>query len=249
MAFLRWLSMLGEALGALVLPWTCPVCGAAGSDGPFCDVCRVRLLDQAALAAKLACPRCALPVGPFGDVRRGCAECRGRSLGFDAVLALGPYEGAIRELCLSLKREKNAWLAWWLSGLLVDSRKDAMRQLGKVCCIVPIPLHWWRRWRRGYNQADALAYGMGRRLRVPVRRLLRRTIATDRLAPLGPTERFNAMRGAFRVRTNQTLTGRTVLLVDDVLTTGATSSAAARALKAAGATRVVLVVIGRTEKK
>jgi ComF family protein len=247
--FQQWFSTLGEALGELVLPWNCPICGTPGSNGPFCAQCHEDLRKLSALASASACPRCALPVGPFGEVQGGCADCRGRSLGFDAALALGPYDGAIRDLCLSLKHEQNAWLAWWVSGLFVESRQDAMRQLGKDCCIIPIPLHWWRRWQRGYNQAEALAYGLGRRLAIPVRRPLRRTIATDRLAHLGPTERYDAMRGAFRVRKSSTLKGRTVILVDDVLTTGATSGAAARALKSAGAARVVVLVIGRTAKK
>ncbi len=196
----------------------------------------------------MACPRCALHTGPFEDLHGGCSECRGRSLGFDAALALGTYNGAIRELCLSLKNEKNAWLAWWLSGLLVESRRDSLSQLPQTACIVPIPLHWWRRWRRGYNQAEALAYGLGRRLRLPVCRLLRRIAATDRLAPLCPTERYDVMRDAFHVHSSPRLVGQTVLLVDDVLTTGATSGAAAKALKRAGAARVVVIVIGRAER-
>jgi predicted amidophosphoribosyltransferase len=149
-----------------------------------------------------SCPRCALPVGPFADLRGGCAACRDRSLGFDSAIALGPYDGALRDLCL-----------------------------------------------RGYNQAEALASGLARRLRRPVRHRLRRVTATERLANKGQTERADIMHGAFRARAGGKLTGRTVLLVDDVLTTGATCSAAARALKKAGAARVIVVVIARAERK
>jgi predicted amidophosphoribosyltransferase len=78
---------------------------------------------------------------------------------------------------------------------------------------------------------------------------LRRVVATDRLAQKGPSERAQGMRGVFRVRPSRQLAGRTVLLVDDVLTTGATCGAAARALKKAGAARVVVVVIARAERK
>jgi ComF family protein len=248
-AFGEWFSTFGDLLGALIFPWSCPICSAAATNGPFCPLCRSELLRESALAAQSACPRCALRVGPFADLHGGCSDCRGRSLGFDAAVALGPYEGAIRELCLSLKHEKNAWLAWWLSELLVESRRDALCYLPETACIVPIPLHWWRRWQRGYNQAEALAYGLGRRLHLPVCRPLQRTVATDRLAPQSPTERYNAMRGVFHACASSRLTGRTVLLVDDVLTTGATSGAAARALKRAGAARVVVIVIGRAEKK
>jgi predicted amidophosphoribosyltransferase len=81
-----------------------------------------------------------------------------------------------------------------------------------------------------------------------MRRVLRRVAATERLAELGQTERARVMRRAFRVRPSRRLAGRTVVLVDDVLTTGATCGAAARALRRAGAERVVVAVIARTAR-
>jgi predicted amidophosphoribosyltransferase len=102
---------------------------------------------------------------------------------------------------------------------------------------------------RGYNQAEALASGFGRRLGVPVHQLLRRVIATKRLALKGRTARADIMRGVFRARGGRQLTGRTVILVDDVLTTGATCSAAAMTLKKAGALHVVVFVIARADRK
>jgi ComF family protein len=243
-----WMHALGEAFGDLVFPWECPVCGAEESSGPFCRSCRRELLEQSTRAAGSACLRCASPVGPFADWRAGCAACRGRPLGFDAVVALGPYEGTIRDLCLRLKHEQDAWLASWLSDLLVESRREAIERLAPNACIVPVPLHWSRRWRRGYNQADELARGMARRLKLRVRRPLRRVVATEQLALMGPTARSEVMHGAFRARSSSCLTGRTVLLVDDVLTTGATCGEAAKALKRAGAARVVALVIARAER-
>ena len=175
--------------------------------------------------------------------------CRDRSLGFDAALALGPYNGDIQDLCLRLKHESNAWLAPWLVDLFVEARRDAISHLPRDAWIVPVPLHWWRRWRRGYNQAEALAHGLARRLNLPVHQPLRRVVATERLAHKGRTARAEIMHGAFRARPNRRLVGRTVLLIDDVLTTGATCGDAARALKKAGAARVVVVVIARTERQ
>jgi ComF family protein len=189
-----------------------------------------------------------LPVGPYADLHRGCAACRGRSLGFDAAIALGPYEGSLREVCLRLKHERNAWLAPGLGELWVEARRPAVASLPADAWIVPVPLHWWRHWRRGYNQAEALARALARRLDRPVHRPLRRVKATEKLAELSPTERARALRGAFRARKDPGLDGRTILLVDDVLTTGATCGAAARALKQAGADRVVVAVIARTGK-
>jgi ComF family protein len=155
----------------------------------------------------------------------------------------------LRELCLRLKHEQNAWLAPWLCDLWVEARREAIGGLPADAWIVPVPLHWWRHWWRGYNQAEALARGLARRLDRPLKRLLRRTVATEKLAGLSATERVRAMRRAFRARHTPGLAGRTVLLVDDVLTTGATCGAAARALRRAGAARVIVVVIARTARR
>ncbi|WP_435011362.1 ComF family protein [Tundrisphaera lichenicola] len=236
----------GRAVDALAFPPTCPVCDAS-TDGPaFCEDCRVELLG----ASGVACPRCAMPVGPHADVAGGCSECRGRSLGFDRAIALGPYQGPIRQLCLSLKHERNAWMARWVAEILAERRSGSLVEEAEARpLIVPVPLHWRKRLRRGYNQAEALAVGLGRSLRLEVRPGLRRVVATPKLALAGRTERARLMRQAFRARGLRGLRGRPILLVDDILTTGATAGAAARALKRAGASRVVVVVVARAEGK
>jgi ComF family protein len=243
-----WLSGLTEAVDALVFPWSCAVCGQEGISGPFCGVCRDELLQQSALESRSVCPRCALQVGPFADLRGGCGSCRDHSLGFDASFAMGSYTGELRDLCLRLKHEHNAWLASSLSKLFVEARRDVFGSLPRDTLVVPVPLYWLRRWERGYNQAEALAEGVAKQLKLPVRRLLKRVVGTRKLAELGVTARSEAMRGAFRARLRPRLKGHTVLLVDDVLTTGATCGAAARVLKHAGAVRVVVSVIARTER-
>lgn len=245
----RWWTAGARAFGALVLPWECPVCGgdgdAEGHGTPFCPQCRAELLA----AGGDACPRCASPVGPWAVRSEGCGDCLNRALGFDAAVALGPYRGSVRDLCLSLKHEPNGWVAPWLAGVLLDARPvlrdEAARAPGAV--VVPVPLHWRRRWARGYNQAEELARGVADRLKLRRVNPLRRVKATALLAGLGRTERARTLRNAFRIRARQAaaVKGRTVFLVDDVLTTGATCGAAARALKQAGAARVVAVVIAR----
>lgn len=235
-----------DALAALAVPFECPVCGAPGSGGrgtPFCDDCREELLD----AAGPACRSCAMPVGPYADAD-ACRNCRGRRLGFDEAVALGPYQGPLRALCLMLKHEREAWLARWVTELLVEAR-PVLREFDAGSLVVPVPLHWRRQWSRGYNQADALAVALGRVLGLRHARPLKRTRHTAILAGKGRTQRAEALRDAFRPRRSaaRTLTGRVVLLVDDVLTTGATCGSAARALKRAGAARVVAVTIARAE--
>ena len=239
-------NSLGDAVDALAFPRICPICDADADYSAFCPPCRAELLD----AAGPACPRCAMPVGPFARIDRGCSECRGRSLGFDAAVALGPYQGPIRSLCLRLKHERDAWLARWVAALVAEARRPDLRaEIAAGAWVVPIPLHWTKQFARGYNQAEALALGLGRSWKLPVRSPLRRTVRTDALALLSRTERAKIMKNAFAVRRRfrTGLAGRTVLLVDDILTSGATAGAASRALKRSGAARVVVVAIGRAE--
>lgn len=237
-----WGASWAGAVEDLAFPLDCLICGGEGNEGPWCGPCRGELLG----AASWACPRCALALGPYESTAGGCSWCRGRSLGFDAAVALGPYQGPLRHLCLLLKRRPNAWLARWLADLLIAARGEALAGLAGAR-VVPIPLHWRRRLGRGYDQADALASRLARRLRLTRSHALRRLRATATLARLGRTERLEVMRDAFGIRPKTDLEGRTILLVDDILTTGATTGAAARALKKAGAARVVVAVIGRAE--
>ena len=181
-----WLHDLSTALGALVFPWSCARCGMEGATGPWCETCRELVIAETVAATKSVCPRCALQVGPYADLHGGCASCRGRSLGFDTSIAMGPYEGELRELCLRLKHEENAWLAVPLAEFLVEARHDAFRSLPGDTLVVPVPLYWWRYWRRGYNQAEALADGVAKRLKLPMCRSLERVVGTRKLRAVEP---------------------------------------------------------------
>ena len=243
------LRLTGGALGELVHPWRCVLCDASppGLRSPFCEPCRADLLVLAARFRESSCPRCALPAGPFADLDGGCSECRGKPLGFDAAVALGRHDEPWRGLCLKLKSDRGAWLAPWLGALLVEARGADLSALRAAeARVVPVPQHWFRRLQRGYNQAEALARALGRPLGLETRPALRRVKPTHHLVGLGPKARAQAIRGAFVARRGASLGGETVLLVDDVLTTGATLGEAARALKRAGARRVVAAVLTRT---
>jgi ComF family protein len=237
----RWTAACAGVLDALVFPWSCAVCEAA-CDGPFCEPCRAELLG----ASGRCCRRCAMPVGPHVDVDGGCSDCRGKSLGFEAAFALGPYQGPIRSLCLGLKRESNAWMGRHLGDLLAEVHGGAIAA-AMPARVVPVPLHWLRRVRRGYNQATGPAEALARWLGRPVSHPLWRASNTKALAGASRTERASRMKGAFRVRRGWDLRGETVVLVDDILTSGATCGAAARALKQAGAKRVIVAVVGRAD--
>jgi ComF family protein len=152
-------------------------------------------------------------------------------------------------LCLRLKSFSYAWLSRWLIDLLLEAQEAQLHTeilLSHRPVIVPVPLHWMKRIQRGYNQSDALAERLARRLKLPFTRALKRIKSTAPLAGASRNERMDRVKDAFRSKTE--LKGRTVFLVDDILTSGATCGAAARALKKAGAKRVVVVVIARTDR-
>lgn len=179
------------------------------------------------------------------DEEGRCALCRFGLRGFDAAYSFGAYEGTLRELIHLFKYGRIRTLAGPLGDLLAaaiprDQRFDA---------IVPVPLHWRRQWRRGFNQSALLAEAVARRYGVRITPAVRRIRATTIQAGLSNAKRRANVAGAFRVRRKRDVEGRRVLLVDDVMTTGATASACAAALKRAGARYVALLTVARVDRR
>lgn len=193
----------------------------------------------------LACPWCAQTVGSYSDTAKGCIECKGIALGFERAVRLGPYNGKLRDAVLRIKFLAGEGLADLLGRAFVESRSEALHALN-ADVVASVPLHWWRKWTRGYNQSEAVGRELATSLRVPfVPHLLRRVKwKPQQLQPTREARREN-VKGAFRVRTGARLGGKTVLLTDDVMTTGSTLGEAARALRDAGAERVVVAVLAR----
>ena len=234
---------LAAGLSDLLWPRSCLVCDrridALSPAGCVCEACRQALTSDRAET----CPRCASTVGPFTDTTGGCVQCRGVSYRFDRAVRLGAYDGLLREAVLRLKHEAGEPLAEELGGLLAASRCEELRYLS-VDVVVPVPLHWRKRWLRGYNQSAAVARGVADALGVPFRPAwLTRTRPTVSQTTRSPTMRWENVRGAFRARAGAAVRGVRVLLIDDVLTTGATASSAAGALRDAGAAQVAVAVL------
>ena len=118
----------------------------------------------------------------------------------------------------------------------------------RIDAIVPMPLHWRKQWSRGFNQAEVLAGVIARRTGLPVVKGVRRRIATRVQAGLTNAQRRANVAGAFAAHRRR-VAGKRILLIDDVMTTGATAAACARALKAAGAGRVVLLALARVDRR
>lgn len=236
---------LWDGLLQLAAPAACHACREplGTGAGPFCGACREELTRD----CHPVCPHCAGTVGPFAEVARGCAGCRGQGFAFGAAVRLGVYEGRLREGILQVKFGGDEVLGEHLGDLMAEARGDLLRRLGAEV-VAPVPLHWWRHWRRGFNQSEVLARRLARGLGLPCAvGLLTRQRYTRPQTRQSAAERRANIRGAFRARMSPAVAGRTVLLVDDVMTTGSTATEAAGTLRAAGAARVAVAVLARAE--
>jgi ComF family protein len=235
------LADLVRGFRQLIYPVVCARCEAL-VDRPaddFCPGCAHALTAD----PHFTCPRCTTTVGEHADVSEGCPRCRDVGFYFNSATRLGLYDGPLRDAVLAMKRSAGQQLAECVGGLWARHHADRFRALG-VGVVIPVPLHWWRRFRRGYNQAEPLSAALAQLLGVEHRpRWLRRVRWTPPQKQLTQTDRRTNLRGAFRVAHGACLAGKSVLLIDDVLTTGSTASEAARALREGGATAVHVAVL------
>ncbi|HEX4137694.1 MAG TPA: ComF family protein [Bryobacteraceae bacterium] len=211
---------------------------------PVCAEC---LASAEPIDADYFCALCNTPfinAWPL-DEQGVCAVCRSGLRGYDSAASFGMYEGSLRSLIHLLKYSGMKPLARPLAEYLMraipaDEHFDAL---------IPVPLHWRRQWSRGFNQAELLARYVAKQRGIPVWNVLRRRRATDTQAGLANAGRRRNVAGAFKVRANARLAGKRILLIDDVMTTGATASACAAALKRGGAGFVSLLTLARVDRR
>lgn len=235
------LSKLARSALDLMFPIHCAGCGREG--GVICGQC-VDGLD------KLPQPYCLVCAAP--GIIGVCQWCRQYPQGFDLLRSPFLFQGPVRDAIHRLKYKGEWTAAGPLAGLMAEylklrfsSRWPGSRWPASVDVLVPTPLHSRRLRSRGYNQSELLAREIGKRLNLPVREdlLLRVRNSRPQVETQSPQERRDNVADNFACQTDAA--GLTVLLIDDVATTGSTLSECATALKAAGATRVHALTLAR----
>ncbi len=231
----------------LLFPPVCVWCGqdvprSSDCPGPFCSECEQQL-SQCEPPAR--CPWCEARRPP-GAERRRCRTCRGWPGWFGPVFSAGSYEGLLRRCVLRGKTLPGEFLCAALARRFARNRRAQLARLD-FHWIVPVPMHWSRRWRRGTNPAETIAWHLASALGVRCGKLLRRVRPTPRQSHLPASQRRRNVQGAFRPRRGVHLQGARVLLVDDIMATGSTALNAARALRASGAVSVTVAVLARAQ--
>lgn len=233
-----------EACLNLVYPPVCQICESEPASARWGYVGR-RCRSQVRRLEPPFCHRCGLPFPGSLTQAFECANCREVDLAFESVRAAVLAEGVAREIIHRFKYEGGRWFEPWLGRLLVQAATPVLATGGWEL-LVPVPLHPVKQREREFNQAEVLARHLSRALDRPVRTdLIRRLNPTPTQTKLSREERQANVRRAFRRIPGQRLNGESVVVVDDVLTTGATTDAVARQLRRMGASRICVWAVAR----
>jgi ComF family protein len=226
-------GVLDEMMDWIFRP-QCAACGAPAT--PLCPACSASLVELGP-----ACPRCAEPTGEHAVT---CRRCAVDPLPLDRVVAAWRFGGQLASAIRRLKFAGRAHIARDVAPLWAPVLAAAVAERDAI--VVPVPLHWRRRWTRGYDHAWLLARHACALagIAAPVR-ALRRIRHAPAQSTLPAAERARNVQGAFAAGSAGAIAGRAVVLIDDVMTTGATLAAAARPLRRAGATSVTALVLAR----
>lgn len=234
----------GEALLSLVYPNRCQICSdepsfaAEGYVGPHCRQSLRRVEAP-------CCSRCGLPFQGAITQEFICANCDGMDLAFDHARAAVVASGVALEVIHRYKYQRALWFEPFLTDLLVTAAAPTLAGDGWTT-VVPVPLHPVKHRQREFNQAEHLARPLAAALGLPLdRTLVRRDAATLTQTHLSRSQRAKNVHHAFQATDERRIDGASVIIVDDVLTTGATTSALAALLRRRGASRVCVWSVAR----
>jgi ComF family protein len=246
------LTQLRQRLSALVFPPHCTVCGVLlsrhdpnfSSRIHFCELCQ----NQVIAPLHDACRRCGAihPGSRVGESSKlECRFCRRQDFPVEACSALGNYGDLLQRLVIQLKGHRNESLALQL-GQLLGQRLKELPWSRNLEAIVPVPAHWSKQLQKGFHGAAVIGEGIRRELRLDwLPRAVRSTRRTAKQGMLENSERFRNVAGAFEVTTPDRVAGRNLLIVDDVLTSGATMTAVCETLQEADAGQIYAAVLAR----
>lgn len=226
----------------LLYPPACPLCHERTGVSP--SVLCANCLGSCERCGPVVCQRCGMGLPGAFDARLVCAGCRKRPLTFEMARAPWTYTGPIREAIHRFKYAHHWRIGRWLAREM-SLVASAAAPLAEVDAIVPVPLHWIRRRLKGFDHAAFLAQDVAGLLRKPCATgVLRKRRWTRSQTRLTGHARVQNVQDAFTAD-ERGLRGMSVMLVDDVLTSGATANACAKALKAAGARRIAVLTAAR----
>jgi ComF family protein len=234
---------LGAAL-ALVYPEGCQICRqhrTQASEGYVCEQCRA----QVQFIRHPFCERCGLPYpGEFSSPFE-CGNCREMAFDFRYARAAVVAKTVVLEAIHRFKYTRALWFEEFLTSLLIQAAAPQLKQ-AEWDFIVPVPLHPLKKREREFNQAEILARRLSFATRIPVEvKILKRVVSTTTQTLLSRQKRAINMRGAFATSGQATLEKKRIILLDDILTTGATTNACAQALRRAGAADVCVWTVAR----
>lgn len=247
----EFLRQARDAIASMLFPAPCRLCEALLDSArrvPICEACLASLTTQKGSQQGPMCSVCGRVLVSAQAASAAvvlCRLCLQQTYGFDRARSYAAYDGAMVRAITLLKYEPMAPLGAWFADRLAEMLRA---EFGTVAAdvVVPVPLHRARQRQRGYNQAELIARPLARLLGLPFRSaLLVRTKPRPDKLKLSLHERWETVRGAFAARPGSQVDNLRVLLVDDVVTTGATLDACARALRAAGASEVFGVTVAR----
>lgn len=228
-----------------IYPPVCQICGGrrcGALEGYVCADCWIKGVR---FIKAPFCDRCGLPYQGEITISFDCSNCREMDLQFRYARSAVVAGGTVLEVIHRYKYNRALWFEPFLADVLVRQAEPLLNQ-ERWDMMIPVPLHPVKQREREFNQAERLAAPLSRALKIPLRSdILRRTTETRTQTLLSRSERAANVRHAFALKTSDSLRGLKIIVFDDVLTTGATTSACARELRAAGAEDVCVWTVAR----